>query len=193
MIAPGGCPRQPPRGPVFRCLMCADRRSRRLEDSACSAGSRRAYMIQLIAALQPLVIGAVLIWSARIKLFSRHAASNASRSALVSLIGQERALPTYRLLGGIELAIGILLVLPPTLAVEAAAATVLAAGFTGYLYYAHTRTPDASCGCMSARRTPVSWRSFLRAGFLVAAGLIATMVTADLPRALAAHPMAGAG
>jgi hypothetical protein len=150
-------------------------------------------MIQLIAALQPLVIGAVLIWSARIKLFSRHAASNAGRSALVSLIGQERALPAYRLLGGIELAIGILLVLPPALAVEAAAATTLAVGFTGYLYYAHTRTPDASCGCMSARRTPVSWRSFLRAGFLVVAGLIATTVTADLPRALAAHPMAGTG
>jgi hypothetical protein len=150
-------------------------------------------MIQLIAALQPLMIGAVLIWSARVKLLSRRAASNAGRSALVALIGQRRALPAYRVLGGIELTIGILLVLPPALAVEGAAATALAVGFTGYLCYAHARTPDASCGCMSARRTPVSWRSFVRAGFLVLAGLIASLVTADWPHSFATHPMAGAG
>jgi hypothetical protein len=150
-------------------------------------------MIQLIAALQPLVIGTTLIWSARVKLFSRHAAANASRSALVPLIGQQRALPAYRLLGGVELAIGILLVLPPALAVEAAAATVLAVGFTGYLYYARTRTPDASCGCMSSRPTPVSRRSFLRAGLLAVAGLVATLVTADWPGSFATRPVASAG
>jgi methylamine utilization protein MauE len=150
-------------------------------------------MIQLIAALQPLLIGVVLIWSARIKLFSRQAASNASHSALVPLIGEQRALPAYRLLGGVELAVGILLVLPPALAFEAAAATALAVGFTGYLYYARTRTPDASCGCMNTRRTPVTRRSFVRAGFLALAGLIATLVTADWLHSLATHPVAGTG
>jgi hypothetical protein len=150
-------------------------------------------MIQLIAALQPLVVGAVLIWSARVKLFSSQAAATAGRSALAPLIGEQRALPAYRVLGGVELAIGILLVLPPPLAVEAAAATALAVGFTDYLYYARTHTPDASCGCMSSRRAPVSWRSFARAGFLVAAGLIATVVTAGWPHALATRPLAGTG
>lgn len=148
-------------------------------------------MIQLIAALQPLVVGAVLIWSARVKLFSRHAAANASRSALAPLIGERRALPAYRILGGVELAIGVLLVLPPALAVEAGAATALAVGFTGYLYYAHTHVPDASCGCMSNRRTPVSRRSFARSGFLVVAGLFATVVTAGWPHAFAVHPVGG--
>lgn len=150
-------------------------------------------MIQLIAALQPLMVGAVLIWSARVKLFGRLAAANADRSALASLIGERRARPAYRALGGVELAIGILLVLPPALAVEGAAATGLAVGFTGYLYYAHTRVPEASCGCMSSRRTPVSRRSFARAGFLVVAGLIATVVTAGWPHALATRPLAGTG
>jgi hypothetical protein len=150
-------------------------------------------MIQLIAALQPLVVGAVLIWSARVKLLRRHAAASASRSALARLIGEQRALPAYRALGGVELAIGVLLVLPPALAVEAAAATALAVGFTGYLYYAHTHAPDASCGCMSSRPAPVSRRSFARAGFLVVAGLLATVVTAGWPHALATHPLAGGG
>ena len=150
-------------------------------------------MLQFIAALQPLVIGAVLIWSARVKLSRRQAAANASRSALAPLIGERRALPAYRVLGVVELAIGILLVLPPALAVEAAAATALAAGFTAYLYYAHTHAPDASCGCMSSRRTPVSWRGFARAGLLVVAGLFATLVPAGWPHAFATNAPAGGG
>jgi hypothetical protein len=150
-------------------------------------------MIQLIAALQPLVVGAVLIWSARVKLFSRYAAANAGRSALAPLIGERRARLAYEALGGVELAIGILLVLPPALAVKAAAATALAVGFTAYLCYAHTNAPDASCGCMSSRPAPVSRRSFARAGFLVVAGLFATIVPAGWPHAFAAHPLAGGG
>jgi hypothetical protein len=46
---------------------------------------------------------------------------------------------------------------------------------------------------MSSRPAPVSRRSFGRAGFLVAAGLFATVVTADWPHALATHPLAGGG
>jgi hypothetical protein len=148
-------------------------------------------MLQFIAAPQPLVIGAVLIWSARVKLSRRQAAANASRSALAPLIGEHRALPAYRVLGVVELAIGMLLVLPPALAIEAAAATALAAGFTAYLYYAHTHAPDSSCGCMSSRRAPVSWRSFARAGLLVVAGLFATLVPAGWPHAFATNALAG--
>ncbi|MGS2618403.1 MauE/DoxX family redox-associated membrane protein [Micromonospora sp. LZ34] len=149
-------------------------------------------MIDMIAALQPLVVGAVLIWSARVKLFSRHAAAAAHRSALVRLLGERRALPAYRLLGGVELILGGLLLLPPVLRLEAVAATALAVGFLGYLGYARRAAPASSCGCLSARAIPVSGRSLARAGLLVAAGGLAGLAGTGWAGALAARPMAGA-
>ncbi|MEV0810582.1 MauE/DoxX family redox-associated membrane protein [Micromonospora sp. NPDC050200] len=149
-------------------------------------------MIEVLAALQPLVLGAVLIWSARVKLFSRHAAAAANRSALVRLIGQRRALPAYRLLGGVELTLGALLILPPTLRLEAIAATVLAVGFLSYLTYARRVAPSSSCGCLSAQPIPVSGRSLARAGLLVAAGVLAALASGGWWAALAGRPLPGA-
>ncbi|MDO3703035.1 hypothetical protein Q3W71_15295 [Micromonospora sp. C28SCA-DRY-2] len=148
-------------------------------------------MIELIAALQPLLVGVVLIWSARVKLVSRHAAAAAHRSALVRLVGQRRALPAYRLLGGVELTLGGLLLLPPALRLEAVAATVLAAGFLGYLGYARRAAPTSSCGCLSARPVPVSGRSLARAALLLAAGGLAVPATTGWADALATRPVAG--
>ncbi len=148
-------------------------------------------MIDMIAALQPPVVGAVLIWSARVKLFSRHAAAAAHRSALTRLIGQRRALPAYRLLGGVELTLGTLLLLPPVLRLEAVAATLLAVGFLGYLTYARRAAPTSSCGCLSARPTPVSGRSLVRAALLVTAAGLATLVSGDWSATLTARPLAG--
>ncbi|MCW3843959.1 hypothetical protein ONA70_28105 [Micromonospora yasonensis] len=148
-------------------------------------------MIDTIAALQPPVLGAVLIWSARVKLFSRHAAAAAHRSALTRLIGQRRALPAYRLLGGVELTLGALLLLPPALRLEAAAATFLALGFLAYLTYARRAAPTSSCGCLSARQTPVSGRSLARAALLVTGAGLAWLIPGDWPGTLTARPLAG--
>ncbi|MET7803996.1 MauE/DoxX family redox-associated membrane protein [Micromonospora chersina] len=147
-------------------------------------------MIDMIAALQPLVVGAVLIWSARVKLLNRHAATVARRSALAPLLGEGRALPAYRLLGGVELILGALLVLPPALRLEAAVATALAVGFLGYLTYARRTAPTSSCGCLSSRPTPVSGRSLGRAALLVAAAGLATLAPGGWPAALADRPLA---
>ncbi|MGK5739443.1 MauE/DoxX family redox-associated membrane protein [Micromonospora sp. URMC 103] len=149
-------------------------------------------MLEMIAALQPLVIGAVLVWSARVKLLSRHAAATANRSALARLVGERRALPAYRLLGGVELAVGGLLLLPPASRWEAGAATVLAVGFLAYLTYARRVAPTSSCGCLSARSTPVSGRSVGRAAVLVAAGGLAVLASGGWTGALTARPLAGA-
>ncbi|MGQ5259812.1 MauE/DoxX family redox-associated membrane protein [Micromonospora sp. ZYX-F-536] len=148
-------------------------------------------MIDVIAAVQPLVVGVVLIWSARVKLASPHAAAAANRSALVRLLGQHRALPAYRLLGGVELTLGALLLLPPVLRAEALAATGLAVAFLGYLAYARRAAPTSSCGCLSARATPVSGRSLARAGLLAVAGGLALLATGGWPTAVAGHPVAG--
>jgi hypothetical protein len=150
-------------------------------------------MIQMIAAVQPLLLGSVLIWAAGVKLFGRHAAEIARRTALASLLGEARALPAYRLLGGVELTIGTLLVLPPALTVAAVAATALAAGFLGYLIYARLAAPGSSCGCLSNRHTDaVSWRSFARAGLLLLAGLLATQAAGHWLDAVATRPLAAA-
>ncbi|ASW57560.1 hypothetical protein CIK06_09585 [Plantactinospora sp. KBS50] len=147
--------------------------------------------MELIAAVQPLLVGAVLIWSGYVKLFSRRAAAAAGRTALAPLLGQGRAVPAYRLLGGVELALGAVLVLPPAPRVEALAATALAAGFLGYLGYARRAAPTSSCGCLSTRRTPITWRGFARAGLLLVAGLLATVAApATWSASAAAHPLA---
>lgn len=148
-------------------------------------------MIDMIAALQPPVLGAVLIWSARVKLFSRHAPAAAQRTALPRLLGQRRALPAYRLLGGVELALGALLLLPPARRPAAAAAALLAVGFLAYLAYARRAAPASSCGCLSARATPVSGRSLARAALLVVAASLAVLAPGGWPAALTTRAPAG--
>ncbi|WP_186316020.1 MauE/DoxX family redox-associated membrane protein [Catellatospora sichuanensis] len=146
-------------------------------------------MISWIAPLQPLLLGLVLLWSARLKLLSPHAAAAAGRSALARLVGDERALPTYRLVGVVEAALGLVLLAPPTLPAEALAAAALSLGFTGYLVYARLAAPESSCGCLSATRTPVRWRSFARTGGLLAASLLALPATVGWFDVLRTRPL----
>jgi hypothetical protein len=148
-------------------------------------------MIQWIAALAPLLVGAVLVWAARVKLVGRGAELNARRLALSPLLGDRYALPAYRVLGAVELIVGILLIAPPALPAEAGAATALSLGFLGYLGYARTVAPDSSCGCMSTRRSPVSTRSLVRAGLLILASALATAASTSWLTALGDHPLAG--
>ncbi|GAA1853141.1 MauE/DoxX family redox-associated membrane protein [Asanoa iriomotensis] len=147
----------------------------------------------MIAALQAPLVGIVLIWAARFKLFSRHAEASARRSALTRLVGENRALPAYRLLGGAELLIGAALILPPVLRLEGVAATTLTVGFLGYLIYAKRAAPDASCGCLSAATAPVAGRSIARSALLVPASLLAAWSATGWWTELTARPVAGAG
>jgi hypothetical protein len=155
--------------------------------------NRGGTVIQLIEAVQPPLLGGVLFWAAGVKLFGRHGAEGARRTALAPLLGPARALPAYRLLGGVELIIGTLLVLTPAPTVAAVAATGLAACFLGYLVYARRVAPESSCGCLSSRGTdPVSWRSFARGGLLVLAGLLATQATGYWRELVVTRPLAPA-
>jgi hypothetical protein len=147
-------------------------------------------MLQVIAAAQPVLLAGVLIPAASVKLFSRHATDTVRATAVASLVGAVRALPAYRLLGGVELLIGTLLVVPPARTVSAVAATALATGFLGYLGYSRYATPHSPCGCLHHRRSaPVSWRSFARGGLLLLAGLLATQAASYWPDAVVTHPL----
>lgn len=135
-----------------------------------------------LAALQPFLVGAVLVWSSYGKLFGRHRAEVARRSALKRLVGEQRVVPAYRAVGGTELVIGAALLLPPLWFGEAAAASALSLGFVGYLAYARISAPESSCGCLGSAALPVTWRSMARAGLLLAASV--TALTAESPPAL---------
>lgn len=134
-------------------------------------------MIGWLAALQPLLVGAVLVWSGGFKVSGPRARRAAAGSALAKLLGAPRALPAYRAVGGVELVLGTLMVLPPPWRAEPIAATALCLGFLGYLVYAAVAAPQSSCGCMSARRTPLTWRGFARAVLLLAASALAIPTT----------------
>jgi hypothetical protein len=135
-------------------------------------------MLEWPASVQPLFVGGTLLWSGGLKVLGRSARRSAERSALPSLVGQGRALAAYRLTGALELALAAVLLIPPAYAAEPAAAAVLGAGFLGYLAYAKVAAPDSSCGCLSKRRTPVTWRAFVRAGLVTAAALLGTQAHA---------------
>ena len=131
-------------------------------------------MLEWPASVQPLFIGGTLLWSGGLKCFGRSARRSAERSALPSLVGEDRALPAYRLTGALELALAAVLLLPPAYGGETVAAAVLAVGFLAYLTYARVVAPDSSCGCLSKARTPVTWRAFARACLVLVAALLGT-------------------
>jgi len=148
-------------------------------------------MLAWIGSLQPLLLGAVLLWSARAKLLSRYATAHARRTALSPLLGEERAVLAYRLLGGVEAALGATLLIPGLVRVEAVAATALSAGFLAYLSYAKIAAPDSSCGCLSSQPIPVNGRSFGRAGLMLAGSLLAVVSGAGWVSGLADRPVLG--
>lgn len=148
-------------------------------------------MIEWIASVQPLVIAALLTWAGVVKLRGLRTPEEVSRSAIGRIVGDERASLTWRMVGGVELLIAAGLLLPAPHPAKPAAAALLAVGFLGFLWYARRAAPESSCGCLSARPSRVSWRSFGRAGLLLAlSGLAAGLATSWWPVALSAGPLA---
>jgi hypothetical protein len=134
-------------------------------------------MMGQVAALQALVISALLVWSSYGKLVGPLVGARARRTALKKFVGEERAEPAFRTVGAVELLLGATLLLPPLWKVESWAAIALSVGFLGYLTYSRVVAPDSSCGCAGSATAPVTWRSFGRAGLLLVAAVLAS--TAD--------------
>jgi hypothetical protein len=147
-------------------------------------------VIQSLASVQQALLGGVLLWAGIVKLRKPDAAR---RSALKRLVGERRVVAAYRAVAGVELVLGGLLVAPPALAVEAYLGAALGAGMLGYLVYAKVKAPESGCGCLGDKEIPVRGRGFLRAGVLVAAGVLAAFGTAWWPAAVADRPLATVG
>jgi hypothetical protein len=125
-----------------------------------------------LADLQPLVIAAWLVWSGGFKVLGRQAPVAAAGSALRTLLGQRWALPAFRAVGLAELAVATAVLVPPVGPVPAIG---LSLGFLAYLGYARVAAPQSSCGCTSARPSPIGWRSFTNAGLLLAISAFALL------------------
>jgi Methylamine utilisation protein MauE len=127
-------------------------------------------LLRLVPGLTPLVLAGLLGWTGGRKLFSRHTARQAAGSALARLLPPPRAALALRLVGAAELTAAAALLVIPLSPVTAAGTVTLGTCFAAYLGYAKAHAPDSSCGCASSRATPVTWRSFARAGLVAAGG-----------------------
>ncbi|MBO0867315.1 MAG: hypothetical protein J2P15_02005 [Micromonosporaceae bacterium] len=150
-----------------------------------------------VAAAVPPLLAAVLVWSGVLKLVG--SAGQVAGTALHRLLARREqtgrhTVAVYRTVGVIELAVAAALLAVPGPAAPVAA-TVLALGFLGYLWYAAVAAPTSSCGCMGGR-APVSWRSFARAGAMVILALLAAVAGTggwwSVPRPATAGAFAGA-
>ena len=143
-------------------------------------------MIESLASTQQAAVGVVLVWASWFKLFYRNAPTAARRSALKKVVGEERVVGAYRTVGVVEAVVGLLLLVPPAIALEAYAAAALSLGMLGYLGFAKWRAPDSSCGCLGDKHTPVRGRGFARAGLLLVLSVLGAQATASwLERPLA--------
>jgi len=142
-----------------------------------------------MAEIQALFLGLVFGWAGGYKLTAR-AARGLSRSTMARLVGVHRVRVVHRIVGGAELAVAALLVLPPAATVDGWLAVAMSAGFVAYLGYARVAAPDTSCGCLSAQPDPVTWPGIARAVLLLAAALAATAADGFWLSVLRSEPIA---
>ncbi len=150
-------------------------------------------MAPLVTNLLPLALGILLAATGASKAFGRRVARQAAGTALVRILGDgRRATQALRATGGVELLVAAGLVAAPVAVVPAAAAIGLGVCFLGYLAYARITAPRSSCGCTARDNGPISWRSFVRAGLVVAGGALALAARAAWWTQAARQPAASA-
>jgi hypothetical protein len=113
-----------------------------------------------------VLVAGVLVWAAVFKF-----RGGSQRSALSRLVGKERVVAAFRVIGAVELVLAAALFTP----VGQWATFAWFLGMLGYLSWAKVAEPESSCGCLSEKYAPVGVRALARAVLL--AGMV---VTADL-------------
>jgi hypothetical protein len=133
----------------------------------------------MVAGVQSVLLAVVLLWAAVFKF-----RGGSQRSALGKLVGKERLVLAFRVIGAVEFVLAVSLLV----SIAAWPVFVWCLGMLGYLAWARVAAPDSSCGCLSEKFTPVGVRALLRAGFLAVAAFIA----GPWISAFAGHPFAAA-
>lgn len=150
-------------------------------------------LLSLLSALAAPVLGVLLAATGAAKAFGRGTARQASGTALVRILGDAgRATLALRAVGAVELLVGALLLAVPASVVPGAATAALGAGFLGYLGYARSAAPESSCGCTARDDGPITWRSFVRAGLVLAGGAAVAASGSAWWAQAARHPVTAA-
>lgn len=103
-----------------------------------------------------VLVAGVLVWAAVFKI-----RGGSPRSALSRLVGKDRLVLVFRLIGVLEFALAVWVLLPGPVGNWLAFAWFL--GLLGYLAWARVAAPDESCGCLSEKYVPVGKRALARA------------------------------
>lgn len=133
-----------------------------------------ATIVGAACAAAALATAALLAWTGITKALLAPP-GEAVRAGLTAVVGGPgRAGVVLRLTGVAEFVVAAaLLAAPPP--VGGVLAGLLGLGFVGYLVRVRQVAPTSSCGCSGSKPTPVTWRSFARAGGVVAAGVLAAV------------------
>ena len=124
--------------------------------------------MESIAEIQTLVMGTFFLWAGIWKVCVPRAGDIAVRSALALVFRRKRTVRgVYRLVGAAELAVGLLLLLPPHRRWEMGSASGLAVAFVAYVLFSLRAAPGQPCGCLGGYEAPASWRTLTRAVLLV--------------------------
>ena len=150
-------------------------------------------MLEWIAAVLPPLVAAILLWSGSSKLFTRRGKLRAQSTALTKLVGENRASLAYRSVGAGEAILALLLLVPQARPATSVAVVCVGIGFLAFLTYSRVTVPEASCGCMSAKSVPISWRTFTRAAWILVSGLIMFAASDSWFAAIAAQPVLASG
>src|SRR5215469_3237050 len=146
-------------------------------------------MIQQIGGIQALIVGCALLWSGVWKLVSPQARAIVRRSALARLLPDPRLTQAgFVALGICETILAILLLLPPHRGWVMVLASLLAAGFLGYLGLALRYAPDRPCACMGRQEGVITGRTVVRAALLLFYTLIGWLARDFWGSALIAAP-----
>lgn len=130
-------------------------------------------MLHTFADIQAVVLATVFLWSGIGKLALPQARAVAAQSALAQLLKRPTITQNaYTALGCGEVAVGLLLLVPPHKLWVMWLATTFAAGFVAYLLVAWRIAPEKPCACMGTRATPITWRSITRAALLLALAFV---------------------
>ena len=131
-------------------------------------------MLATTSSLAPVVLAVLLGWTGAWKLFGSRVVQQAPKTALARMLrSSERAALVLRGTALVELVLAAGLLAFPAYPLPGVATALLGAGFTGYLGYGLVIAPESSCGCTASEAAPVTWRSFARAGVVLAGGTAA--------------------
>ena len=129
-----------------------------------------------IALVLRVALGAVFAYAAWLKL-------RVPWQLFAGAIGDYKVLPDWavaplaRTLPWLELLLGALLMVGRWTRTAASAISLLLAGFFTLLVWAFARRMDISCGCFGPTGDPISWRTLLRDGALLAVSLAVTWMS----------------